>query len=124
MHTPLDTGTHTHITSVWAPGGMTSISRVDLSRSGRSSGSGSSAGSMEVEESQDRDAGGGKGGENVSIPIPMGGKMEKRGVEYKCESCNKVGWFEITLNGLWDFFGFFFVSIFCFFFPFNNPIYR
>lgn len=48
------------------------------------------------------------------MSIPMGGKMEKRGVEYKCESCNKVGWFEITLYGLWRFFGFFFVSISCF----------
>lgn len=39
------------ITSVSAPGGTASISRVDLSRSERSPGSGGSAGSMEVEES-------------------------------------------------------------------------
>jgi len=76
------------ITSGSAPGGTTSISRVDSSRSGRSSSPGGSEGSMEeVEEGQDRDVGGGKGGENVSNPIPIvGGKMKKRGVEYKCES--------------------------------------
>ena len=49
--------------------------------------------------------------------------MEKRGVEYKCESCNKVGWFEITLYGLWDFFCFFFFSFnfLLFFFLSTNP---
>jgi hypothetical protein len=45
------------ITSGSAPGGTISISRVDLSRSGRSSGSGSggSTGSTEVKEGQYRD---------------------------------------------------------------------
>ena len=46
------------------------------------------------EEGKDRDAGGGaKEGESVTIPIPIvGGK----GIEYKCESCNKVGWLDIS----------------------------
>jgi len=59
-----------------APGGSTfaSISRVDPSHSGRSSGSGGSTGSME--EGQDRNAARGKGGESVTNPIPIfGGKM-------------------------------------------------
>ena len=49
----------------------------------------------EGKESKDRDAGGGgKGGESVTNPIPIvGGKTKKRGVEYKCESCNKVGFY-------------------------------
>jgi hypothetical protein len=62
------------IISVSAPGGSTfaSISRVNPSRSGGSSGSGGSTGSM---EGQDRDAGRGKGGESVTNPIPIiGGK--------------------------------------------------
>ena len=43
-----------------------------------------------MEEGKDRDDV--KGGEGVTDPIPIaGGKMKKRGVEYKCESCNKVG---------------------------------
>jgi len=71
-----------------APGGTTAISRMDSSRSGRSSGSGPAG--MEEE----RDGGDVKGEESVSNPIPIvGGKMKKRGVEYKCESCNKVGLF-------------------------------
>jgi hypothetical protein len=58
------------------PGGSTfvSISRVDSSRSGRSSRSRVSTRSME--EGQDRDAGRGKGGERVTDPISIiGGKM-------------------------------------------------
>jgi hypothetical protein len=75
---------HMAIVSGSAPGGTTSISRVDSSRSGRSLGSGGSAGSMEeVTEGQDRDADGGKVGESITIPIPIvGGKTKKRGVEY------------------------------------------
>ena len=63
-----------------APGGTTSISRVALSRPGRSSSSGGSAGSMdEGEEGKDGDAGcGAKRGESVTIPILIvGGKMKK-----------------------------------------------
>jgi hypothetical protein len=55
------------------PGGTTSISRVDLSRSGLSSGSGGSAGSMEAKEGQDRI----RGGEGVSHPIPIIGRKDK-----------------------------------------------
>ena len=34
---------------------------------------------------EERDGGGGKEGESVSIPIPIvGGKMKRRGIEYKC----------------------------------------
>ena len=45
---------------------------------------------MMVGEGKDGDDA--KGGEGVTDPIPIaGGKMKKRGVEYKCESCNKVG---------------------------------
>ena len=92
-----------------APGGTTSISWVNSSRSGRSLGSGGSAGSMEeVTEGQDRDADGGKVGESVTNPIPIvGGKTQKREVEYKCESCNKVGWFDSFLFCL--FFSFLFL---------------
>jgi len=44
---------------------------------------------------EERDGGDVKGEESVTNPIPIvGGKMKKRGVEYKCESCNKVGWFD------------------------------
>ena len=33
--------------------------------------------------------------ESVSNPIPIiGGKMKKRGDEYECLTCNKVGWFD------------------------------
>jgi len=103
------------IISGFAPGGSTSvsISRVDSPHSGRSSGSGGSAGSMEeVKEGQDQDAGGGKSGESMSNPIPIvGGKMKKRGVEYECESCNKKGWFKITIS---FFFCFYFLLCFSF----------
>jgi hypothetical protein len=58
-----------------------SISRVDPC-SGRSSGSAGLGGSAGMEE---RDEGGGKGGGGVSGPIPIvGGKMKRKGVEYKC----------------------------------------
>ena len=44
---------------------------------------------------EERDGGDENGGESVTNPIPIvGGKMKKRGVEYKCESCNKVGCFD------------------------------
>jgi len=104
------------IISGFAPGGSTSasISRVDSPHSGRSSGSGGSSGSMEeVKEGQDQDAGGGKSGESMSNPIPIVGG--KRGVEYECESCNKKGWFKITIS-------FFFVSIFFFVSPSKNQL--
>jgi len=59
---------------------------------------------------EERDGGDVKGEESVTIPIPIvGGKMKKRGVEYKCESCNKVGWFDSL---------FFFLSFFFFIFFF------
>jgi hypothetical protein len=59
-----------------------SISRVDPSCSGRSSGSVGLGGSAGMEE---RDEGSGKGGESVSGPIPIvGGKMKRKGIEYKC----------------------------------------
>lgn len=69
------------IVSGLVPGGTSSISRVDSSRSGRSLGSGGSAGSMEdMTEGQDRYADGRKVGESATIPIPIvGGKMKKRG---------------------------------------------
>jgi len=71
-----------------APGG-TAISRVDSTRSGRSSSGSAGSVSMMVGEGKDGDDA--KGGEGVTDPIPIaGGKMKKRGVEYKCESCNKV----------------------------------
>jgi hypothetical protein len=72
------------IVSGSAPGTSTSasISRIDSSRSGRSSGPGGSVRSMEeFKEGQDRDAGGGKSEESVSNPIPIvGGKMKRREV--------------------------------------------
>ena len=63
----------------------TLISRVDLG----SAGSGRSAG---IEKGG---GGGGKRVESVSNPIPfVRGKVKKRVVVFRCESCNKVHWFK------------------------------
>ena len=78
---------------------------------------------------EERDAGDEKGGESVTNPIPIvGGKMKKRGVEYKCESCNKVSWFDFFFSfGLiferWLSFVFVFVFVFLCFAFFQTYIY-
>jgi len=63
-----------------APGGTTSISRVDSSRSVSSLGSGGSAGPVEVTEGQDRNADGENVGESVTDPIPIVGVKKRGGV--------------------------------------------
>ena len=73
---------------------------------------------------EERDGGDENGGESVTNPIPIvGGKMKKRGVEYKCESCNKVGWFDFfkiyTPFYVWAL-GFLLSFLFPFFLPFSK----
>ena len=86
-------------------GSAPSVLRMDSSRSVRSSGSAGSAGPVGMEE--ERDGSDEKGRQSVTNPIPIvGGKMKKGGVEYRCESCNKVGCFS---------------SVFFFWFSFSFP---
>ena len=70
----------------------TAISRINSSRSGRSSGSAGSCECVGMEE--DRDGGGRKGRVCYQSNSDYSRQDEEEGVKYKCESCNKVSWFE------------------------------